>query len=75
MSNIFKLDFGDLGRGLVVAILTAVLSFATQLIQAKGLAITSVDLTEIISVAVLAALGYLAKNLLSDKQGKFLGKI
>lgn len=76
MNNLFNLNLNDFFKGLVVAVLSAVLQFLYQLIVAHGFDITKTDLQQLLSVAALAGLSYLAKNFLTDKStGKFIGKI
>lgn len=75
MSKLFKLDNKDLLRGLVVAVLTAVLTLVLKMLENKGLTFDSVDLQTILTTAVIAAVSYLTKNLLTDDKGKLVGKV
>ena len=70
-SKLFRLNWEDFGKSLVVAVLTAVLGFLYQLIKNQGLDISVADLQQMIQVAVLAAISYLSKNLLTNSEGKF----
>ena len=69
MSNILKLDLKDLGKGLLIAILTAAIQYLATLTN-----LLNVDLNTLISTAVMAGLAYLLKNLATSNDGKFLGK-
>ena len=69
MSNILKLDLKDLGKGLLIAILTAAIQYLATLTN-----LLNVDLNTLISTAVMAGLAYLLKNLATDKEGKVLGR-
>lgn len=73
MSKLFELGKQDFIKGLVVAILTAVLTLIVRIIESKGLALDPVDLQSIISTAIIAGLGYLLKNLGTDENGKIGG--
>ncbi len=73
MSTMFKLVSNDFIKGLVVAVLTAVLTAIAQLLQVSGF--SSFDWNQILSVAITAGVAYLAKNYLSDENGKVLGSI
>lgn len=68
MSGFLKLNLGDIGRGVAVAVLTAVISYLANLTT-----ITNVDFNAVLQIAILAMLGYLAKNLLTNQNGQFLG--
>ena len=70
-SKFLTLSPKDLGKGVIIAILVAVLGFIQQLIKDKGLDITGADLGQIGEVAVLAFIAYLSKNLLSNSEDKF----
>ena len=74
MSNIFKLNKEDLIKGLVVTVVSAVLTAFLALLQ-KGFSWSMADLTQVGVVALTAGLSYLLKNFASDEDGKVLGKI
>ena len=70
MSNLFKLDFKDLGKGLITAVLASVLLFVYNGITSGA----PIDWNQVLQLAVSSGLGYLMKNLLTDNEGKLLGK-
>lgn len=74
MSGFLKLNLKDLSKGLVVAILGAVLISFKEALDGNGLEFASYDWKAIFDFAWQAATVYLAKNLLTDSQGKVLGK-
>lgn len=74
-SGIFKLGMVDLAKGLVLALLTAVLTSAQQAITAGNLDPASWDWRTIGGVALGAGVAYLLKNLLSTTDGKFAGMV
>lgn len=74
MSGFLKLNKNDFIKGLVVAVLSAVLTLVLKLLDANGLMVTSADLQTIGTVALTAAVSYLIKNLGTDDQGKLGGK-
>ncbi len=74
-SAIFRLNWRDLIKGIVVAVLTAVFASLEAIIRDKGLGLSLSDLMTIGSVSVLALLGYLSKNLITNKEGKVAGII
>lgn len=67
MSGIFKLDWRDLIKGLVVAVLVAVLYKAQEL---------GIDLgNPYLNTGATALVAYLLKNLVTDENNKLGGKI
>ena len=75
MSNLFRLNVQDLLRGVIVAVLTAVLSAVVEILKNKGLVLDTADLQQILAIAGTTLVAYLSKNLLTDSDGKFAGKI
>lgn len=74
MSNgLFKLGAGDLLRGLVVAVGTAVVLYLQTLMGNTGFTFSSIPWPVVLNIAVSAGLGYLAKNLLTSDQGNLGG--
>jgi hypothetical protein len=73
-SGFFRLGWQDLVRGLVVAVLGAVLTAAQQA-WSNNVDPTTWDWRTIGGIALGAGIAYLAKNLLSTEDGKFAGKI
>ena len=67
----FSLQTRDFIKGLIVFVIGAVLAALYQMLQ-NGFA---VDYNQIIQIAILSGLSYLLKNLFSNSEGKFLGKI
>lgn len=74
MSGIFKLNWRDLVKGLVTAILTALI-FATS--QNMDLLQTYLPVLKnpFVAAPLSAALAYLLKNLATTEDGKLGGKI
>ncbi len=75
MSSFGKLNFSDLGKGLVVAVLGAVFSVLAQGLNAPGFDFATFDWGEVLKLAISTAFAYLVKNVLSDENGKVFGKI
>lgn len=71
-SDFLKLNWSDFSKGIIVAILTAVLTYIANALQVSGL---NLDWQQVLSVAIIAGIGYLSKQFLSDSEGKVLGKI
>jgi hypothetical protein len=70
-SKLFSINLKDFGRGAIVVIFTAVLGFLYQLIQDKGLHITTADMQELLKVAITVFIAYLGKNFFSNSDGQF----
>lgn len=67
-SKLFRLDIKDLIKGCVVAVITAVLTYVSNI----GVA---VDVTTLVQISVTAGAAYLVKNLFSDGYGKICGVV
>lgn len=74
-SGFLKLNFKDLGKGLSVAVIVALLGALQQAVSGHGFDFASFDWAGIMKAVELAFTGYVAKNLFSNEQGKFLGRI
>ena len=72
MSGIFELNWRDLIKGLILSVLTAVLTYIYQILQSGNL---TIGWNQVALVSITALLGYLIKNLATDTNGKLLGKI
>jgi hypothetical protein len=68
-SSFGTLNWQDLGKGAIVAVLTAVFATALSLLQA-GTLFDKASLTLIGSAALTAFLGYITKNLFTNSQGQ-----
>lgn len=74
MSDIFKWNYKDFAKGIVVSVFSAIITYFYQLISApNGYDLFATDWNGVLKVAIVAGVGYLAKNLFTDSQGKFGG--
>ena len=73
-SKLFNLNWGDLGRGLLVAFLTAFLGGVLELLQTGVLPLTWVLLQPIVEISLAAGVSYLLKNLFTNSEGEILKK-
>lgn len=71
MSDVMNLNWKDLLKGLLVAIFTAVLTTVYEMLEKQEV----IEFKQIAIVGLLAMLGYLIKQLGTDTNNKFLGKI
>ena len=69
MSNFLKLNLKDVSKGLVVAVLVAVIGAIQQALEGHGLDFGAYDWSLVFDVAWKAASAYLVKNLLTDSDG------
>lgn len=74
-SELFKLDYKDLAKGLVVSVIVAVLEVLRNTLTTNGLDLSAFDWKSILEVAITAGVAYLGKNFFSTSDGKVLGKI
>jgi len=78
-SPTFNLNAKDVAKGLVTAVIVAVLVSIYQIVSAPNFDLFTLNWSQLAQVsinsAVAALFGYLFKNFISDSQGKVLGKI
>lgn len=70
-SPFLNINLNDLGKGLILAVLTSVLTVIYTTVQAGSL---SFDWNLIATTALTSALGYLLKNLLTNSKGQTFQK-
>ena len=71
--GIFRLGLNDLGKGLLVAIGTAVVLYLQTLMGQTGFTFSALPWQAILNIAISAGIGYLAKQLLTSDQGNIGG--
>ena len=78
-SNFLNLNWGDLGKGLVMAVLGGFILPVLAAIQTPGFSFLTTNWDQILVLAINGALAafasYVLKNAFSTSDGKFLGKI
>ena len=78
-SQFLKLDVKDLGKGAVTVVIGSILGVLYGAFSQPGFDLFQAPWSQILTDAVKLGLNtgvtYLIKNLLSDDQGKFMGKI
>ncbi len=68
MSNIFKLNWNDVGGAVLSSVLVAVLAYVGNLTS-----LTAIEPAQLLNIVVLTAVASLAKALGTDGSGKFGG--
>lgn len=68
MSGLFRLGWQDLVKGLIIAVLSSLLTVSAQAVETG-----KVDLKVLGTVALSSCLAYLLKQLATDENNKFLG--
>ena len=71
ISKLFSLGWNDAVKGLVVAILSGVLTFIYETLTTG----TVIDWQQVSVIAITAGISYLIKNFFTTQDGKFLGAI
>lgn len=74
-SEFFKLNLNDIAKGLLIAVLAPLLAALSTAMNVPGFEFSSLDIVSLVKIGGLSGLSYLLKNLLSDHQGKVLGKL
>lgn len=75
MSQMFTLNASDFAKGVALAVIVAVLGAIEQALTAHGFDFGAYNWAGIANVAIVAFVGYLTKNFVSDSTGKVLGRI
>lgn len=70
ISKLWRLSTNDFVKGLIVAVLSGVLTLILDLLKAGSV----INWSQIGTVALIAMLSYLLKNFGTDSRGKILGK-
>lgn len=70
-STFLNINLNDLAKGLIIAVLTSVLTIIYSTVEAGSLAF---DWKLIATTALTSALGYLLKNLLTNSEGQYFKK-
>lgn len=71
MSTFLNLNSSDFIKGLIMAVLSSVITVVYQTVEAGSLVF---DWKAIGTMALTAALAYIMKNLFTNSTGKFFGK-
>lgn len=79
MSEIYKLNSSDFKKGLVMAVIGGFILPVLAALQTPNFDLFTVNWYAVLNLAINGAVSafatYLAKNLFTDTEGKFLGKI
>lgn len=78
-SKLFNLNWGDIGKGIVMAVIGGAVLPILAVLQTPDFSFATANWGVILTLAengaAAAFASYLMKNLFSDKEGKFLGKV
>lgn len=72
-SSMFRLGWKDLLKGLIVAVLTAVLLYIQTAMTAPEFSFLAINWIALANVSLAAGIGYLIKNFVTDNEGNILG--
>lgn len=79
LNGIFTLAWSDVAKGLVVAVLTGIALPIAAAVQTPGFSFATVNwhgvLVLALNGAITGGVAYIAKNFLSDNQGRVFGRI
>lgn len=79
MTKMFRLAGSDWAKALVMAVLTGAFLPISTAVQTPGFSLASVNWGQVLLIAlngaVVGGVSYLAKNFLTDENGKFGGVI
>ena len=71
-SKLFRLDKNDFIKGLIVTVVTAVLTALLKVIETGGLEFNMANAKVIATVAITAGISYILKNFASNSEDKIL---
>ena len=74
-SEFLRINFKDISKGLVIAVLAAIFASMAEIMQSPDFSMATFNYDAVIKIAVITSLSYLSKNLISDKDGRVLGAI
>jgi len=69
-SKLYSVGTSDIVKGLVVAVLSAVLTWLLQALEVPGFDVYQIDYNEIGRVALSAGIAYIVKNYFSNSDGQ-----
>jgi cell shape-determining protein MreD len=72
-SGLFKIGWADLGKGVLVAVLTAVVMYLQPLLGNTGFTFAQLNWPVVLNVAITAGVGYILKQFLTSSQGNIAG--
>lgn len=73
-SDLFKLNLKDFGKGLLMFVAAAVLTFIYKSMQDCG-GVECVAWADALDAGIMSAIAYLIKNFLTDGEDKFVGAV
>jgi hypothetical protein len=74
-SGFLRLNWNDFFKGAVVSIGAVLFTYLAGAMNAPGFDLSSFDWPYIIKLVLSTFVGYTTKNLFTDSEGKFLGKV
>ena len=72
-SKLFRVNVNDLLKGIVVAVLTAVVAYLGDVLSIPGFDLLTLDWGMLLNISLTAGLGYILKNFMTDEVGRFGG--
>lgn len=72
-SGMFSLAWRDVGKGLLLAVISAVVTHIYEATALPGFSFLTIDWGATLTIGGIAAISYLVKNFFTDSQGKFGG--
>lgn len=73
-SKLFRINIKDVGRGVLVACLSAVFLKLATALNAPGFSFAEYDWSGLLQVALASGMGFIAKEFFTDSQGTILGR-
>ena len=73
-SKLFRVGLGDLGKGLLVAVLSTVFLAFGSALNAENFSFATFDYASLLQVAMASGMGYVVKQFITNSEGTILGR-
>ena len=73
-SKLFRVGIADLGKGILVAVLSTVFLAFGSALNAENFSFATFDYASLLQVAMASGLGYVVKQFITSEQGNLLGR-
>ena len=73
-SKLFRVGVRDLGKGLLVAVLSTVFLAFGSALNAENFSFATFDYASLLQVAMASGMGYIVKQFITDSEGAILGQ-
>lgn len=73
-SKLFRVSLSDLGKGLLVSVLSTVFLAFGSALNAENFSFATFDYASLLQVAMVSGMGYIVKQFITNSEGTILGR-